>query len=106
MMSDRGKRFTRKLPQGICRNARVETSGIYFTSGGSESNFWAFKPSIFEEKNWKSHYFRDGEHGSIRSTLEALSQQNYEVTLLPLNQHGQMDVEKLKRQHGRIRYWL
>ena len=58
---------------------------------------WAFKPCYLRREKTGNHIISGiAEHGSIRSTLEALSQQNYEVTLLPLNQHGQMDVEKLK----------
>lgn len=75
----------------------VESSGIYFTSGGSESNFLGIHALLSAKKKSGFHIISGiAEHGSIRSTLTSLSQQNYEVTLLPLNKHGQIDVESLK----------
>ncbi|WP_428909255.1 IscS subfamily cysteine desulfurase [Niallia sp. Krafla_26] len=75
----------------------VESSGIYFTSGGSESNFLGIQALLSAKKKEGFHIISGvAEHGSIRSTLNSLSQQNYEVTLLPLNEQGRIDVEKLK----------
>ncbi|WP_338470383.1 IscS subfamily cysteine desulfurase [Niallia sp. XMNu-256] len=75
----------------------VESSGIYFTSGGSESNFLGIHALLSAKKKKGLHIISGvAEHNSIRSTLESLSTQDYEVTLLPLNKNGQIDMEALK----------
>ncbi len=75
----------------------VESSGVYFTSGGSESNHLGIHALLSAKKKTGFHIISGiAEHGSIRSTLNSLSLQNYEVTLLPLDENGQIDVESLK----------
>lgn len=75
----------------------VDSRGIYFTSGGSESNHLGIHALLSAKKKTGFHIISGiAEHGSIRSTLNSLSLQNYDVTLLPLNKNGQIDMESLK----------
>jgi cysteine desulfurase len=75
----------------------VEKEGIYFTSGGSESNHLGIH-ALLSAKKKKGFHIISGmaEHSSIQSTLQALSLLDYEITLLPFNKDGRIDVEKLK----------
>jgi len=76
----------------------VKKNGIYFTSGGSESNFLGIHALLSAKKKAGFHILSSlAEHSSIRSTLESLSLKNYEVTFLPLNQSGRIDIESLKK---------
>ena len=76
----------------------VESSGIYFTSGGSESNFLCIQALLSAKKKPGFHIISTmAEHTSIRSSLTSLSEQNYDVTLLPLNEVGRIDIEALKK---------
>ena len=75
----------------------VEKSGIYFTSGGSESNFLSIQALLSAKKKPGFHIISNmAEHTSIRSSLTSLSEQDYDVTLLPLNEVGRIDIEALK----------
>ncbi|MBY0123939.1 IscS subfamily cysteine desulfurase [Bacillus sp. S/N-304-OC-R1] len=77
---------------------QVEKEGIYFTSGGTESNYLAIHALLTTGKKDGKHIITSiAEHSSIHSTLEKLiSEQHYEVTALPLNGHGLIDLEELK----------
>ncbi|MBU8879541.1 IscS subfamily cysteine desulfurase [Bacillus sp. FJAT-29790] len=75
----------------------VMKEGIYFTSGGSESNFLAIQ-SLLSSSLKKGKHIITGiaEHSSILSTLEKLTEDDYEVTALPLNSLGQIDLEQVR----------
>jgi cysteine desulfurase len=75
----------------------VFKEGIYFTSGGSESNHLGIHALLSAKRKKGFHIISSmAEHSSIQSTLKALSLQNYEITLLPLNNNGRIDLQKLK----------
>jgi cysteine desulfurase len=72
--------------------------GIFFTSGGSESNHLGIHALLSAKKKEGFHIISSmAEHSSIRSTLNSLSSSGYEVTLLPLNEEGRVDVELVKK---------
>lgn len=87
-----------------CRNEfakmlGVDASGIYFTSGGSESNYLGIQALLSSKKAMdRPHIISSmAEHSSIRSTLEILKEKGCEVTLLPFNKEGLIDVDMLKK---------
>jgi cysteine desulfurase len=72
--------------------------GVFFTSGGSESNHLGIHALLSAKKKEGFHIISSmAEHSSIRSTLNSLSSSGYEVTLLPLNEEGRIDVELVKK---------
>ena len=75
----------------------VAKEGIYFTSGGSESNHLGIH-ALLSAKKKKGFHIISGmaEHSSIQSTLKALSLHDYDITLLPFNHEGQVDLQQLK----------
>jgi len=76
----------------------VAKDGVYFTSGGSESNYLGIQALLSAKKKKGSHIISSlAEHSSIRSTLDALSLQGYKITLLPFTENGQIDLEELKK---------
>lgn len=85
-----------------CRNEwaqilEVAKEGIYFTSGGSESNFLAIHSLLSASKKPGKHIITAmAEHSSIRSTLEKFrKEKHYEITAIPFLSNGLIDVEKL-----------
>jgi cysteine desulfurase len=75
----------------------VDKKGLYFTSGGSESNFLALQALLSSPKKKGRHIITGmAEHTSIHSTLKKLEEEGYEVTTLPFNPNGVLDIEKLK----------
>nr|WP_295971787.1 IscS subfamily cysteine desulfurase [uncultured Bacillus sp.] len=76
----------------------VEKSGIYFTSGGSESNYLGIQALLSAQRvKGTPHIISSiAEHSSIRSTLELLSREGCEVTLLPFNKEGRIELDTIK----------
>ncbi|MBS4210276.1 IscS subfamily cysteine desulfurase [Bacillus sp. FJAT-50079] len=81
-----------------CRRAlaellAVEKDGIYFTSGGSESNFLAIHALLSSPLKKGKHIITGmAEHSSVLNSLN-----HYEVTALPFNSAGQIEVSELKK---------
>lgn len=74
----------------------VDKAGIYFTSGGTEGNFFAIHALLSSIKNKGKHIVTGmAEHSSIHSTLEKLRQEDYEVTPLPFDASGHISINQL-----------
>ena len=79
---------------------------IYFTAGGTESDNWAVKMSVFMQKqdreakpnaSEKKHLITTKiEHHAILHACEWMEQQGYEVTYLPVDEQGVVSVRRLK----------
>lgn len=76
----------------------VEHQGIYFTSGGSESNFLAIESLLNGCKKIGNHIIIGAaEHASIHSTIARLATSGYEITKLPFNQDGLISLEQFEK---------
>lgn len=91
-----------KLEQAREETARIinaEPREILFTSGGSEADNQALLSAamIGRRKN-KNHIISTAiEHHAILHTLKKLEKNGFEVTLLPVDESGIVDVEELKK---------
>jgi len=73
----------------------VESEGVYFTSGGSESNFLAIHSLLSNKEKKGIHIITSiAEHSSIHSALKKLD--GFEITQLPLNEKGIIDMNQLR----------
>lgn len=86
-----------------CRNELaallgVEAQGLYFSSGGSESNFLALEALLSAPHRYGNHIISGmAEHSSIHGILKKLEQNGYEITFLPLDSSGLIDIKALQR---------
>ncbi|MDM5208632.1 IscS subfamily cysteine desulfurase [Cytobacillus kochii] len=72
----------------------VPSSGIYFTSGGTESNLICIR-SLLTLTDTKGHIITTlAEHSSISNFLSILEDNGYEVTYLPFDHNGQIDCKQ------------
>ncbi len=71
---------------------------IYFTGGGSEADNWALKGVAFANKQWGNHIITTKiEHHAILHTCEFLAQHGFEITYLPVDSEGLVDVDSLRQ---------
>ena len=75
-----------------------DAKGIYFTSGGSESNYLAVH-SLLKGTNKRGKHIISTklEHSSIGNTLEDLKNSGYEITYVQVDQEGRVDLDALSR---------
>ncbi|OZM58014.1 cysteine desulfurase [Lottiidibacillus patelloidae] len=74
-------------------------NGIYFTSGGTESNILAIRSLLKGSSPEKKHIITSKvEHSSILNTMEALANEGYHITYLPVNCDGEIELERLKKE--------
>ena len=74
-----------------------EKDGIYFTGGGTESNFLAIQSLLKGNSNKGKHIITTSiEHASIYHLFKQLETEGYEVTFLPVDEWGQVSLKTLK----------
>lgn len=76
-----------------------ERGDIIFTSGGSEADNQAIitGAKIGERKNKKHIISTAFEHHAVLHTLESLKKEGFDIELLPIEENGNIDIEKLKK---------
>jgi cysteine desulfurase len=81
----------------IARLLNGDAEGVYFTSGGSESNILAIKSLLKGIENRGNHLITTKiEHSSVLNLFQQLEKEGYEVTFLPVNAYGQIEIEDLR----------
>lgn len=70
---------------------------IFFTSGGTESDNWALVNAVRNGKQKGKHIITTRiEHHAVLHTCQFLESQGYELTYLPVNDKGILEMDTLK----------
>jgi cysteine desulfurase len=76
---------------------KVNSKEIYFTSGGTESNNLAILGVANAYKRSGKHIITTSmEHSSVKNTIINLEDNEYEITVLPVNSEGLINLDELK----------
>lgn len=80
----------------IARVIKALPEEIYFTGGGTESDNWALTGYCLENRRNGKHIVTiNSEHHAVLNTCHALEQQGFDVTYLPVEPDGTIDLNKL-----------
>lgn len=83
--------------QQIATDIAVKPNEIIFTSGGTEGDNYAIMGTAYARQNEGKHLITTQvEHPAVLAAMRYLETQGFEVTYLPVNQHGQLEVTTLK----------
>lgn len=94
----KGKKAIDEARDFIAEFIGAESSEIYFTGGGSESDNWALKATAEAYSNKGRHIITSRiEHHAILHTCEWLEKQGFEVTYLDVDEYGVVTPEALKK---------
>ncbi|NYV64322.1 cysteine desulfurase [Bacillus sp. Gen3] len=76
---------------------QVKDNEIYFTSGGTEGNNLAIKGTALQYRSRGNHIITTTvEHPSVYEACEQLRLLGFDITYLPVNQKGQVELDDLK----------
>lgn len=93
------KKLLEEAREKMATFLNVSPSEIYFTSSGAESNNWAIKGIAFANRDKGNHIIVSAiEHPSVIQSAKRLEKMGFEVTYLPVDKYGTVDLDELKKR--------
>lgn len=84
--------------RNIAREFNVDAKEIIFMSGATESNNTAIKGAVYRHQHKGKHLITSQvEHHAVLHVFNKLEQSGFEVTYLPVNRYGVINIEDLKQ---------
>ena len=91
------EQYVKDATEKIAKTLKVQEKEIYFTSGGTESDNWALVGCAYANRRQGKHIISTVfEHAAVSAPLAALEEQGFEVTILPVDENGQISLEELE----------
>lgn len=82
----------------IAKLLGVAQDEIYFTSGGTEGDNWVIKGTAIEKQIYGKHLITSSiEHPAVLNSMAQLEKLGFEVTYLPVDQHGHVSLTDLEQ---------
>lgn len=92
------EKYVREAAQTLAKILKVNEKEIIFTSGGTESNNLALFGGADANKRSGNHIITTSvEHAAVGQPVERLEQMGYEVTIVPVDHRGVVQLEALEK---------
>ena len=92
------EKYVREAAQTLAKILKVIEKEIIFTSGGTESNNLALFGGADANKRSGNHIITTSvEHAAVGQPAERLEQMGYEVTIVPVDHRGVVQLEALEK---------
>ena len=92
------EKYVREAAQTLAKILKVNEKEIIFTSSGTESNNLALFGGADANKRSGNHIITTSvEHAAVGQPAERLEQMGYEVTIVPVDHRGVVQLEALER---------
>ena len=92
------EKYVREAAQILAKILKVNEKEIIFTSGGTESNNLALFGGSDANKRSGNHIITTSvEHAAVGQPAERLEQMGYEVTIVPVDHRGVVQLEALEK---------
>lgn len=86
----------------ICKELKINDKELLFTSGGTESNNMAIIGTAFANIRKGKHIITTQiEHPSVKNPMIYLEEQGYEITRIPVDKDGIVNLEKITEGYKR-----
>ena len=96
-LGQESNRLLEKSRKQILDLLKLKHHDVIFTSGATEANNLAIKGYAFANRSRGNHLITVAtEHPSVLNTFRALEKYGYEITILPVNKKGALEVNLLK----------
>ncbi len=96
-LGQESSRLLDKSREQILNVLKLTHHDVIFTSGATEANNLAIKGYCFANRSRGKHIITSStEHPSVLNTVLEMQDFGFEVTVLPVNKHGQIEVNSLK----------
>ena len=82
----------------VARALGCKANEVVFTSCGTESDNWAIRGAVELNRRKGKHIITTAiEHSAVLAPIQALEKQGYEVTYLPVNKSGTIDLAEFEQ---------
>jgi cysteine desulfurase len=83
----------------VAKALNADAREITFTSGGTESDNLGIKGVALERKEKGGHIITTTiEHHAVTHTVDALGEMGFDISFLPVNRYGQVELETLEAE--------
>ena len=81
----------------IAKALGCKSNRLFFTSGGTESDTWAIRAALHQNRRIGKHIITTAvEHSAVLQTMKALEQEGYEITYLKPDRFGAITTQQVK----------